>query len=388
MKQSSSPPVMEPTSGNSRTTATPSAPRSRPDEEGSGAHAPVRVMLVDDSLVIRSVLEHMIERSPDFQIVASVANAQEALDFLARDRVDVVVLDIEMPIMNGLDALPDILERGKDARVLILSSNAEEGGPAAVEALALGASDTLAKPGRTRFGGTFSEIFHDRLRRLGHSKRATRKASEYVRVAEKRHRVEPAPPASSTLQCIAVGASTGGIPSMQAFLAGLAKEVSAPILLTQHLPDAFIPFFARQLGDMTTRKVRVAEDDMRIEANHIYLAPGQGHLSLYRDERNDVRVRITHGPVDSGCEPSVDPMFSAVAKVYGERACAILLSGMGRDGLHGARDLHGVGVPILAQNPETCVVWGMPGAVVRDGIASAVLAPDAIASYLNRWGSK
>ncbi len=343
-------------------------------------------MLVDDSLVIRSVLEHMIERSQDFQIVASVANAREALDFLVHDTVDVVILDIEMPVMSGLAALPDILERGKDARVLILSSNCEEGGPAAVEALALGASDTLAKPGRARFGGTFSEVLNDRLRRLGHAKRAKRKASEYVRVAEQRHKVEaPNPSRDKALDCIAVGASTGGIPSMQALLRGLDEEISAPILLTQHLPDAFIPFFARQLGAMTSRKVHVAEADMPVHPNHIYLAPGQGHLTLYRDKAKRVRIRILEGPVESGCEPSVDPMFSSVAEIYGGRACAIVLSGMGRDGLHGARELHGRGIPVLAQNPESCVVWGMPGAVVRDGIASAVLTPDAMATYLNRW---
>ncbi|MGQ3101381.1 MAG: response regulator [Sphingopyxis solisilvae] len=236
----------------------------------------VRVMLVDDSLVVRSILERIVDQQPGLQVCASVASAHDALAFLAREPVDVVVLDIEMPGMNGIDALPHILERAARARVLILSSNCVEGGPAAIEALALGASDTLAKPGRGSFSGRFAEVLTERILSLGQQQ-------DYpapVPVAERR----AAPPVAlavegdQPLECIAVAASTGGIPAFANFLAHLDPRITAPILLTQHLPDAFMEFYAKQIATMTDRRALVAADGMVIEPGHIYLAPGDAHI--------------------------------------------------------------------------------------------------------------
>jgi two-component system chemotaxis response regulator CheB len=339
-------------------------------------------MLVDDSLVVRSILERIVDQRPGLEICASVASAQDALDYLAREPVDVVVLDIEMPGMNGIDALPHILARAEKARVLILSSNCVEGGPAAIDALALGASDTLAKPGRGSFSGRFAEVLTDRIMTLGHR----RDFPVPVPVAERRVS-EPAALAIDTdqpIECIAVAASTGGIPAFTNFLTNLDPRITAPILLTQHLPDAFMEFYAKQIATMTTRRVHVAAAGMIVEPGHIYLAPGDAHLLVVANGRRH-EIALDRRPVENGCCPSADPMLDAVADVYGKGGVAVILSGMGRDGVIGAGRLKEAGGTVFAQAPESCVIWGMPGAVAKAGLAAATLNPDAIALMLGSF---
>lgn len=351
-----------------------------PDPEPSART--VRVMLVDDSLVVRSILERIVDQRPGLEICASVASAQDALDYLAREPVDVVVLDIEMPGMNGIDALPHILARAEKARVLILSSNCVEGGPAAIDALALGASDTLAKPGRGSFSGRFAEVLTDRIMTLGHR----RDYPVPVPVAERRV-PEPAALAIDTdqpIECIAVAASTGGIPAFTNFLTNLDPRITAPILLTQHLPDAFMEFYAKQIATMTTRRVHVAAAGMVVEPGHIYLAPGDAHLLVVANGRRH-EIALDRRAVENGCCPSADPMLDAVADVYGRGGVAVILSGMGRDGVIGAARLKEAGGTVFAQAPESCVIWGMPGAVAKAGIAAATLNPDAIALMLGSF---
>ncbi len=342
----------------------------------------VRVMLVDDSLVVRSILERIVDQTPGLMVCASVASAHDALAFLAREPVDVIVLDIEMPGMNGIDALPHILDRAANARILILSSNCVEGGPAAIEALALGASDTLAKPGRGSFSGRFAEILTDRILSLGQ-----REAVPPATRIAFRPPVPPAPvavDADQQLECIAVAASTGGIPAFANFLSHLNPRISAPILLTQHLPDAFMEFYARQIATMTKRKVRVAEAGMAVEPDHIYLAPGDAHLMIVASGLRR-EIALDRRPVENGCCPSADPMLASVADAYGAGGVAVVLSGMGRDGANGAARLKAAGGKIFAQAPESCVIWGMPGAVAKAGLATATLNPDAIALMLGSY---
>ena len=342
----------------------------------------VRVMLVDDSLVVRSILERIVDQRPGLKICASVASAHDALDYLSREPVDVVVLDIEMPGMNGIDALPHILARAEKARVLILSSNCVEGGPAAIDALALGASDTLAKPGRGSFSGRFAEVLTERILTLGHRQ-------DHPAPTPAAERPAPTPVAlaidtDQPIECIAVAASTGGIPAFANFLAHLDPRISAPILLTQHLPDAFMEFYAKQIATMTPRRVRVAEAGMAVERGCIYLAPGDAHLLVVGNARRR-EIALDRRPVDNGCCPSADPMLDSVAEVFGKAAIAVILSGMGRDGAIGAARLKEAGGTIFAQAPESCVIWGMPGAVAKSGVAAATLNPDAIALMLGSF---
>jgi two-component system chemotaxis response regulator CheB len=363
--------------------ASPNLARAAPPDEVLPAPRDVRVMLVDDSLVVRSILERIIEQSAGLTVCASVASAHDALAYLACEPVDVVVLDIEMPGMNGITALPLILDRAEKARVLILSSNCVEGGPAAIEALALGASDTLAKPGRGSFSGRFAEVLTERIRTLGQQ---PQHGIGVIRAAAPAA-IAPAPVAIDTdqpLECIAVAASTGGIPAFTSFLSHLDPRITAPILLTQHLPDAFMEFYAKQIATMTARKVVVAAAGMLVEKNHIYLAPGDAHLVVVGQGRRR-EIALDRRPVANGCCPSADPMFDSLADVYGPRAAAVVLSGMGRDGADGAARLKEAGGTVFAQAPESCVIWGMPGAVAKAGIAAATLNPDAIALMLGSF---
>lgn len=353
-------------------------------------HSPVqrdvRVMLVDDSLVVRSILERIIGDQDGLTICKSVASADAALTYLSREPVDVVVLDIEMPGMSGIDALPHIMERAENARVLILSSNCEDGGPAAIEALAQGASDTLAKPGKGSFSGRFAQVLIERILILGH------KHSTFAeRTVPPPKPVVPAPPVAmewdTRLACIGIAASTGGIPAFGSFLANLDPRISAPIFLTQHLPEAFVGYYAKQIAMASHRTVCVAEAGMAVKPDHIYLAPGNAHMVLVKSGRR-VEIALDRHVMDNGCCPSADPMLASIADVYGDRSVGIMLSGMGRDGADGAARLKASGGRVFAQAPESCVVWGMPGAVAKTGIAMATLNPDAIAMLLNGMISK
>lgn len=338
-------------------------------------------MLVDDSLIVRSVLERIVGSNADMAVCASVASAADALAWLAQGGADVIILDIEMPGMTGLAALPRILAESAQARVLILSSNCEAGGPAAVEALALGASDTLAKPGRGSFAGRFSAVLLARVRVLAAAPSPQRAADpKDIRSARSAAAALSLPHPAA---CIAVAASTGGIPAFAQFLNHLDRAVAAPILLTQHLPEAFMGYYAQQIATASKREVHVASAGMRLAPRVVYLAPGHAHLSLARVGQH-VEIILDPQPVANGCCPSADPMFAAVAAVFGPAAVGVLLSGMGRDGADGAALLRRAGGTILAQAPETCVVWGMPGAVANNGVANAVVNPDTMGLVISR----
>lgn len=340
------------------------------------ALAPIRVMLVDDSAVARSIFARVLSEHPGIEIVCEASDAESAVASLNEITVDVILLDIEMPMRSGLDALPDILAKAQGAPILVVSAFAEENGPAAVRALALGACDTLAKPGRAGFSGRFSEILVEKVVRLARS------AQEPV---ESRFAAPPALNyvAISKRSCIAIGSSTGGIPAIHHILRNLDPALDCPIFITQHLPAAFMSFFARQLGGLTGRRVKVAEVGERVQASHVYVAPGHAHL-ICRAERDDVIIDHQLSYSGSLYCPSVDAMLESVAITYGSDALAIILSGMGSDGLAGARVFKRHAAPVLVQDIDSSVVWGMPGAVAKEGLASAILPPEQISNILAR----
>lgn len=339
-----------------------------------GPAAPlIRLMIVDDSEVARAVLSRMVAVHEEFEIVATAGNAGDALDALKTVSVDIIILDVEMPGASGLEALPDIIRAGQGARVLIVSSMAEHGAETSVRALALGAADALPKPGIGNFAGRFAEVLAERLRRIGPVDRAAAPAVD-----------EPDLPITlrdmgeGELGCVALGASTGGLHALFAFLRALPERIGAPILVTQHLPAIFMPHFARQLESASGRIAHVAEDRDLLVPEHIHVAPGDAHLCVERDGLH-VRVRLDRKRAQSGCLPSCDPMLASVARAYGRDAVGVLLSGMGRDGAHGARLIVDEGGAILAQDRHSAAIWGMPRAVAEAGLASAVLPPAELA---------
>jgi two-component system chemotaxis response regulator CheB len=330
-------------------------------------------MIVDDSPVARAVLSRMIGSGGEFEVVALAGNASEALDALGSVRVDIVLLDVEMPGASGLEALPAILDAGAGARVLVVSSQCEGGAEATVRALALGAADTLPKPGTGAFAGRFAQVLAETLRRIGRS-------GETVPVPEQDEgpilhlRAMPDAP----LGCLAIGASTGGLHAINELFGALPQEIGTPILVTQHLPALFMPFFARQLEAASGREAVIASDGEPLVSERIHIAPGDAHLTLERTGGR-VRAKLCKHPAASRCLPSVDPMLASVGEVYGAAGLGVMLSGMGRDGLGGSRRLVECGGAILAQDRRSSAIWGMPRGVAEAGLASAVLAPARLA---------
>jgi two-component system chemotaxis response regulator CheB len=341
--------------------------------------APIRVMLVDDSIVARSILARVLGDQPGIEILCEATDAESAVAYLDDIVVDIILLDIEMPKRSGLDALPDIIAKARGARILVVSAFAEENGPAALQALSNGACDTLAKPGRTGFSGRFTEILVDKVMRLGRSVDDSNDIPVITRPVLDACAI-------SKPRCIAIGSSTGGIPAIHTLLRNLSSDLDCPIFITQHLPAAFMTFFARQLGGLTCRTVKVAEVGERVMPGHIYVAPGHAHL-ICRAERND--VVIDHQATYAGSRycPSVDAMLESVARTYGRDALGIIFSGMGNDGLNGARAMRQHNAPILVQDMHSSVVWGMPGAIAKEGLATAILPAEQISEVLGHMAT-
>lgn len=333
----------------------------------------IRVLIVDDSLVMRSIVQRIVEAAPGFSVCASLPSAQAALDFLARDSADIILLDIEMPRRSGLDALPDLIAASHQARILVLSSHCHDGAPVTLKALALGASDTLAKPDQQLYPQSFVTALHDKLHVLGDAARFARQA------------MPPVPARTvvtqSTLECIAIGSSTGGISAIHELLGALDPRIDAPILITQHLPIDFIPFLVRHIADLGLRPVHLAEDGAILQRGHIYCAPGNAHLGL-QTVGETTRIALIPEWPGTAYKPSVDPMFTAVARCFGASGAGVMLSGMGADGLEGAHLLADEGAPIYVQDAQTSTVWGMPGAIARAGLASVMLPPAGIARFI------
>ncbi len=366
---------------------------------GGTTAGPAQVLIVDDSVVARSVLGRMVEGTRRFRVAAAYSDVRAALEYLKTNSVDIILLDIEMPGIDGITALPDVIAAGRGAKVLIVSSSAEQGAAVTVQALALGAADTLVKPGIGAFGGRFAEVLEERLSRLleAHVHALPEPAAQPVQAEPVYHAyAEPAAvahhptyqfpvQAPDNFDLVAIGASTGGIHALSQLLRAIPASFRVPILVTQHLPVSFMSYFATQLAVLGGRPCEVATDRMRIRAGRIIVAPGDAHMRVVRMSEG-AAIRLTHEKALSGCMPSVDPMFESVAEVFGARALGVVLSGMGRDGCEGAKDLVEAGAKVFAQDRASSVVWGMPGAVANAGRVSAILPPDEIGRLIARGG--
>jgi two-component system chemotaxis response regulator CheB len=330
-------------------------------------------MIVDDSMVARAVLSRIIDADGNFEIAAIAGTAEDAVEALAQVMVDIVLLDLEMPGVGGLKGLPRILEAAKGAKVLIVSSLAEDGAEETVAALALGAHDTLPKPGTGRFNGRFSEVLLGKLRELGYADRSS------IQTASVKATPRPVPVSiSEPLRLLAIGASTGGIHALGTFFAALPERIGVPILVTQHLPPAFMTVFARQLSLAAGREAVVAEDGTKLLPDLIVVAPGEAHL-VVDEVKGQLMARLLKTKVSSGCLPSVDPMLASAGAVLGAGALGVVLTGMGRDGADGAKRLVEAGGLVMAQDQASSAVWGMPRAVADAGLACAILPPDKLA---------
>lgn len=329
-----------------------------------------RVLIVDDSAVARAALARVIGESARFTVAATAPTAEIALDVLRQETVDFILLDLELPGTNGIVALPSLLAAGKGAKILVVSGSVATGAAATVEALALGAADTLEKPLAGGIAGRFGETLLAKLDAIATPAHDVRSAP----------RIAPRP--ARRFDAIAIGASTGGIHALSVVLDAIPAEMRQPIFVTQHLPESFSTYFAAQVATAARRPCAVAADRTRIMPGAVLVAPGDAHLVAVPLPEHAAAARLSREPAPTTNMPSVDPMLSSLAAIYRDRLLAIVLTGMGRDGLIGARAVRAAGGTILVQDRETSVVWGMPGAIAGEGLAHAVLTPRQIGAYI------
>ncbi len=336
----------------------------------------IRVLVVDDSVVIRRVVANSIDSYDDMKVVGTAPDGRAAIALIGKLDPDIVVLDVEMPVMNGLDTLRELRRIGRTLPVLMFSALTRPQMQTTLEALALGASDFVTKPTARSPTNTIDRELIPRLRAL--ATRGTRRATP-VLPRETERPTEARGPAS----VVVIGASTGGPEAITRLLTAVPADFSAPIMVVVHMPAEFTPIFAERLRQTTALDSKEAANGDKLLAGCVYIAPGNRHLEVHRAPAGLV-ARLDDGPPENSCRPSVDVLFRSAAKVLGADALGVVLTGMGRDGLAGARALHRVGAPVLVQDEASSVVWGMPGFVARQGLATSVRPVLEIATEMTR----
>ena len=350
---------------------------------------PIRVMVVDDSAIVRGLITRTLKAEPRIEVTASCSNGEMAVAQAARKPVDVIVLDIEMPVMDGLAALPKLLQANPQARIIMASTLTQRNAGVSLKALALGATDYIAKPTTDRLNA--SEDFHRELIQkviaLGQSKKPAQRPDASPRQKEQTQsphlRAHWTGGVMRRPRIIAIGSSTGGPQALLAVLGALSPKVDCPGRdRPAHTGDLHLPVLAQHIGRASGRPSAEAAHGMEIKPGHIYLAPGDFHFQVAR-EGTTLVARLSQTAPENFCRPSVDPLFRSIAQCFGPDACAVMLTGMGSDGSSGAKVMAGAGAPVIAQDEATSVVWGMPGAVANAGICTAILPLPQIAGHLS-----
>jgi two-component system chemotaxis response regulator CheB len=356
--------------------------------------APIRVMVVDDAVVVRGLVSRWVAEQPGLAVVASLRTGRQAVDQLERVDPDVVVLDIDMPELDGISALPLLLKKKRDLVVIMASTLTRRNAEISLKALALGAADYVPKPDTNR-GITTSTAFRreliEKIVELGGRRRRRRGEGPGRPVALLRPGLRPVPGTQPIAlrpfsiippRVLLVGASTGGPEALRSLASQLATVCDrVPVLITQHMPPTFTTIMAEHLARASGRPAHEPHDGEPIRPGTIYLAPGGRHMQIERRDRLPV-VALDDGPLVNFCRPAVDPLFASSAQVWGGAVVALVLTGMGMDGARGAAAIVAAGGSVVAQDEASSVLWGMPGAVARAGLCSAVLPLDRIAPKL------
>ncbi len=337
----------------------------------------IRVLIVDDSAVIRGALGRIIDAQADMLVATTAPNGKVALDALRHTKVDVVLLDVEMPEMDGLTALPLILSQHPDTRVIMASSLTQRGAEVTMTALGMGASDYIAKPAAKTGSATLAAISEEiasKVRAIGRSARGHHRPADGARTYAPPVRTELLANRGGdvTVRVVAIASSTGGPNALADVLSALPKDFPLPILITQHMPAVFTALLAQRLERDTGRSCVEAKNGDLIKPNCTYVAPGGFHMIVQTNEGQPY-VRLTQTDPENFCRPSADPMLRSIAAIYGASALAIVLTGMGEDGMRGCKEVHMHGGRLIVQDEATSVVWGMPGAVVNAGLPADVL---------------
>ncbi|MCG7392016.1 chemotaxis response regulator protein-glutamate methylesterase [Microvirga sp. ACRRW] len=343
-------------------------------------------MIVDDSAVIRGMIARWISEAGGFDVVCTASNGRMAVDMAERHKPDIVLLDIEMPEIDGLAALPMILKAHPACKVIVISTLTKRNAQVSLKCLSLGAIDYLAKPETARAADAASEFRRDlveKLRALGATKpRVVRASPAVAQVMTPPTSSVAAKPVYVRPQCLLIGSSTGGPRAVERVLQDLKPVLAAiPVLIVQHMPPMFTAVFAEHMQSLLSLPCREAKDGETIQAGTVLVAPGGRHMGVAATTGKPV-IRLNDGPAENFCRPAVDVLFRDAASVFGASAIAAVLTGMGSDGTNGARHLVKAGATLIAQDEATSIVWGMPGSVVKAGLAHEILPLDAIGRSL------
>ncbi len=354
-----------------------------PPPGGAPAGPEVRVMLCDDSATARAILRRLLESEPGIRVVHQAANGRDALDALPTARPDVVLLDLEMPVMDGMTALPLILKAAPQAAVIVASALTQRGAKAAIAALAAGAADYVPKP-QGSAGGAADPIFKGELiakvRGWARMKRQEKAAPARAPMLRPPPPVRPPGPSKGRPAIVAIGSSTGGPQALAALVKRLPR-LPVPIVVVQHMPAGFTTMLAEHLDRVGAHRCAEATDGEALQPGRIHLAPGDRHL-LVEAAGGGLRAKLNSGPPENFCRPAVDPMLRSAVGAVGGRVLAVILTGMGHDGLEGCRGVAAAGGTVLAQDEASSVVWGMPGAVARAGLPALLAPPEALAERI------
>jgi two-component system chemotaxis response regulator CheB len=348
----------------------------------------IRVLVVDDSVVVRRLVSGILGEDSRLEVVGTAPNGRIGLQKISQVNPDVVTLDIEMPEMDGLETLRELRQTWPRLPVIMFSALTERGAAATLEALALGASDYVTKPaGSGNQQESLNRIRDDLIPRIvalaGHP--ATPESPRPVAAP-------PAPRpaghrgAGEPVEIVAIGVSTGGPNALAKLLPMLPADFPLPIVIVQHMPPVFTRFLAERLSAASRLRVEEARAGQKLEAGAVWIAPGNYHVVVHRGI-DGVTLGLNQDPAENSCRPSVDVLFRSVAEVYGPRALGVVLTGMGQDGLHGAKQLRAEGSSVIVQDEASSVVWGMPGFIAHAGLADEVLPLDQMAGELLRRAS-
>ena len=361
-------------------------------------------MVVDNSVVIRGMISRWIGAEPDMEVSASLRTGLDAVNQIERIKPDVAVLDIEMPELDGISALPQLLAKKRDLVIIMASTLTRRNAEISFKALSLGAADYIPKPESTREASAAETFHHDLIQKIRHlGARARRRASpaaspSMVPAPERAREVSAHPVAAPVAQLqlarqpfsmlaprvLLIGSSTGGPQALMTLVADIGPVIDRfPVLITQHMPPTFTTILAEHLARASRRPAHEAVDGEIVKPGRIYLAPGGRHMRVVRHGA-ETAIALDDGPPVNFCKPAVDPLFNSAIDVWQGSIMSVILTGMGSDGMRGGKDIVAAGGSVIAQDEATSVVWGMPGAATNAGICAAVLPLNQIAPKLVR----
>ena len=343
-----------------------------------------KVLVIDDSVVVRRLLARMLGDQDDIEVVGTARDGETGLEMLSRLKPDVVTLDVEMPGIGGLGTLKEIRKLDYRLPVVMFSTLCERGASVTMEALTLGASDYATKPtGALNLRQSLASIEADlvpKIRQLAESRRRPAPAAPAEQEAKLR-----SPTVDVPISVVVVGISTGGPDALANFMPQLGRELAVPVVVVQHMPPLFTELLANRLDRICNFPVKEAKGNEILLPGTAWLAPGDWHLRIERGgPGSELSLKKTKEPPENSCRPAVDVLFRSAVETCGANVLGVVMTGMGRDGALGARQIVDAGGAVLAQDAETSVVWGMPGAVVQAGLAEFVSSPDQLAFQVRR----